>query len=113
MITVFALNLLAVAALKVLPPEHAKRTVDAVGRRVPGRLDAPRARRAARFLQPIGTCLSRSIAIAARLPNASIVIAVRKQDDKESAGIHAHAWVECDGRPLRESDVVGDEIARL
>jgi hypothetical protein len=48
------------------------------------------------------------------LPDAEIVIGVRPSDaGGASRGIHAHAWVEVNARPLRDSDVIGSEIARM
>ncbi len=61
-----------------------------------------------------GTCLSRSLTLAARLPDAEVVIAV----DARSLGGHgaaftAHAWVESHGVPLRSDDVIAGEIVRI
>jgi hypothetical protein len=66
----------------------------------------------ARALDRRGSCLSRSLAIAARLPGSTVVIGV---DPRRSARLSAHAWVELgseiiDGamRPVTE-----EQIARL
>jgi hypothetical protein len=54
--------------------------------------------------------LSRSLALAARAPNAEVVLGVRPE---ANGGFMAHAWVELDGRPLRADDPAGGEIARF
>ena len=113
LLLVYALNILAYAALRTRSPAAASRIVATTARRMRLRLDADGARRALARLRG-GTCLSRSLAIASLLPDAEVVIGVRPTEDGgASRGIHAHAWVEVDAQPLRESDVVGSEIARL
>jgi hypothetical protein len=57
-----------------------------------------------------GTCLSRAIAIAARAPDAELVIGVARPDGER---FFAHAWLELEGESLDRSDVVVSEIARL
>jgi hypothetical protein len=66
------------------------------------------ARVAANSLDRQGTCLSRALAVAARLEGGEVVIGV----DARGA-VMAHAWVEVEGRPLRAEDPRGGEIARL
>jgi|HubBroStandDraft_2_1064218.scaffolds.fasta_scaffold547641_2 hypothetical protein len=68
------------------------------------------ARVVARSLLRHGTCLSRSLALAARAPSADVVIGVSPRQD---APLHAHAWIEMNGAPLEPTDVAGEEIARL
>jgi hypothetical protein len=109
----YALNVLAYAALQTSSPAMASRIVSKTARRTRVRLDADGARRAL-FLLRGGTCLSRSLAIASLVPDAEVVIGVRPSEEGgPSRGIHAHAWVEVNARPLRESDVMGREIARM
>jgi hypothetical protein len=43
-----------------------------------------------------GTCLTRSMAVAARVPRSNVVIG----GSKEKGAFGAHAWVELEGRPL-------------
>jgi hypothetical protein len=43
-----------------------------------------------------GTCLTRSIAIAARVPGTSVTIG----GAKNAGSFAAHAWVELEGKPL-------------
>jgi hypothetical protein len=110
MLSLHALNLTALVALAFLKPKDARGLIGHLGARLPRRLDEGQARDAVGRLKPLGTCLSRSLAIAARLPNAEVVIGVRK----EGAGdVRAHAWVELDGKPLIADEVVGEELARL
>lgn len=83
------------------------------------------ARHVGRLLQPLtpaqaavaasqlraGSCLTRSIAISARLPGSEVVIGVRRGLQPEA--FSAHAWVEHNGVPIRRSDPEGLEITRL
>jgi hypothetical protein len=85
------------------------RVVCAAGRLLPAFEDAAHARSAASRLRG-GTCLSRALAIAARLPNSEVVIGVREGAVRE---IDAHAWVESNREPIDPSQVAGEEIARL
>lgn len=105
------LHVVARAALRALPPLDAKRVVDAAA--VPlGRYPSlDRARAAAGTLDGTGTCLSRALTVAARLDGARVVIGV--EPGRQISMLHAHAWVEIDGAPLRASDPRGEEIARL
>lgn len=57
-----------------------------------------------------GTCLSRSLAIAARMPDAEVVIGVAPGG---ASPLFAHAWVEMNGTPLDPTEVAGSVIARL
>lgn len=74
-------------------------------------IDSPEeARLVARSLLRHGTCLSRSLALAARAPTADVVIGVTPHGQ---ASIRAHAWIEMNGAPIDAADVAGAEIARL
>jgi hypothetical protein len=57
-----------------------------------------------------GTCLSRSLAVAARAPTAEIVIGVSPND---TARFIAHAWLEIQGIAVDQREPQGIEIARL
>jgi Transglutaminase-like superfamily len=111
MFSLHALNLAALLALRFLKPKDAYGLIGRIGAKMPRRIDEATARDAVGRLKPLGTCLSRSLAIAARLPNAEVVIGVRK--DQEDGDLRAHAWVEVAGRPLVNAEMVGDELARL
>jgi hypothetical protein len=74
-------------------------------------LETPRqAQCLARRLSAHGTCLSRSLTIAARMPIADVVIGVQP---RTGAHLLAHAWVEVAGVPLDASQPAGEVIARL
>jgi hypothetical protein len=109
MLASHALHLLAWLAVRTRAPLEAKRVVDLAGRALPPIPDADAARAVGRRLRG-GTCLSRALTIAARLPGAEVVIAVRPGEKRE---VDAHAWVELERVPLNASEVVGEEIARL
>jgi hypothetical protein len=68
------------------------------------------ARRVARSLGRSGSCLSRSLAVASRLPTADVVIGVHSG---EAEPLFAHAWIEMNGVPVDPSEVAGKVIARL
>lgn len=68
--------------------------------------------RALRVLPGDGACLIRATALRAvllprGLPGADVRIGVRRS----AAGFEAHAWVECDGMPIAESDRVRGQFA--
>jgi hypothetical protein len=64
----------------------------------------------ARLFRPWGSCLGRSLAVAARARAADVVIAVDLPCDLPMV---AHAWVEMDGVPIDRAEVMGSVIARL
>ncbi len=105
------LHALARAALRALPPRDAKRIVDAAARPLGRFSSIERARRAADALDGSGTCLSRALTVASRLDGASVVIGV--EPGRHVSMLHAHAWVELGGEPLRASDPRGEELVRL
>ncbi len=110
MLSLHALNLAALVALAFMKPREVRGLMGRLGAKLHRDIDEVTARDAVGRLKPVGTCLSRSLAIAARLPNAEVVIGVRK----EGAGdVRAHAWVELGGKPLVDGEVVGEELARL
>jgi hypothetical protein len=108
-----ALHGVAWVALRVQSPVNARRTVARLGTMVPPFATAAEARTAVRGLLSGGSCLSRSLAVAARLRGSSVVIGV---DPRWSSRFMAHAWVE---QGIETVDVGGPgvprgvEIARL
>jgi hypothetical protein len=111
------MHLISRMALLVLPPAAAFRVVRLIGRRVPiSREDAQAYARSLRR----GTCLSRSMTVAARLPNARVVIGVNSNASrpvtfatKGGRAISAHAWVDVDGEPLLDDDAAGEIVGAL
>ena len=97
----------AFLSVKLLPPIRAHRALCVVAAALP-RLSREESARVLVRLQG-GTCLTRSMTVAARLPGASVVIGVPRPGDE----FEAHAWVEQEGRPLLPSDPMGEEIARF
>lgn len=103
-----ALHGAAWLAVRVLSPSTAKRAVDAVARLVPSFSSEEEAREGERALGSIGSCLTRALTIAALLPGSEVIIGV---DPSRAAKLHAHAWVEVNGRPLGDNQ--GDGVERL
>jgi hypothetical protein len=103
------LNLAARVLLRTLPPLKAHAVLRRVGRLLPERRSRPEILAAAEKLGAGGSCLSRALALAARAPSATVVIGVQPEPGK----LLAHAWLEVGGQPLRPSDPMGQEIARL
>jgi hypothetical protein len=105
------LNFLARVALKGASPLNAKRLVDVVGGLFPP-LSPAEARKVASRLEGHGTCLSRSLALAARVPGAEVVIGRVPGD-----AFWAHAWVERDGNVISPQAEAGKdklpELARI
>ncbi len=56
-----------------------------------------------------GTCLSRAMTTASRLPGSAVSIGVRN----EAGRIHAHAWVTIAGAPLVEASPSGTVITSV
>jgi hypothetical protein len=92
--------------LRVRPLPQARRVVQAAARFFRPLSDAE-ARDVARRLKRRGTCLSRALTIAARVPGAEIVIG-----RNEGRRFSAHAWVERGDEVLTE-DEAAVELARL
>jgi hypothetical protein len=108
-----ALHGVAWVALRVQSPVNARRTVARLGARVPPFATAAEARSGARRLLPAGSCLSRSLAIAARLRGSSVVIGV---EPRWSSQLWAHAWVELGSEAIDVAPAgtpPGVEIARF
>ncbi len=106
-ITAHAAHLVARVTVALLPPAQALKVTAYFTRRM--RLDRISARHVSSVLEPWGTCLSRAVSIAARIPGAEIVLG----GDTETGAFTAHAWVEIDGRPLRSWDPQGRVLARF
>jgi hypothetical protein len=104
-----ALHLVARLALLASTPLRAKRMVDALGRLLPP-LSLGEAMRLAQTIEGTGTCLTRALAIAARLPGSEVVIG---SDGASGRKFAAHAWVERDGTIVSASMPSRCEIARL
>jgi hypothetical protein len=106
-----ALHLIARAAVRVLPPADAKRLVDRAARLLPPFRSFDEGRRAAAGIAGEGSCLTRALAVAARLPGSQVVIA-----STAPSRFAAHAWVERDGARIDEdsADMVAQtELVRL
>jgi len=104
------LTLVARGLLHVCSPLRAHALLVRMGALLPQLRTPAEARQAVQALRGRGTCLSRSLAVAARAPAADVVIGVAPRGH---APLMAHAWVEMDGAPLDPSDVSGTVIARL
>ena len=100
--------------LRILPPRRAFQWTARIASALPQIHADDEARRVAAALDSRGTCLSRSLTLAARLRDAEVVIGV---DARSLAGqrvsFTAHAWVESQGVPLRPDDVIAGEIVRI
>ncbi len=105
-----AIHVLARTLLRVCAPIRAHAILLRVGARLPALRTPEQARRVVASLVPRGTCLSRSLTVAARTPGAEVVIGVAP---RERRALHAHAWIEMDGVPLDAAEVSGAVIARL
>jgi hypothetical protein len=102
-----ALNAVAYVSLMVAPPLRAKTWVERFGSFYPALNTVEEAQRLSRRLGARGTCLSRSLAVAARCPGSHVVVGVVPPDrgklartDSPHWSVNAHAWVEIDGVPL-------------
>ena len=105
----YLLHALARVTLRVMTPLRAKRMVDAAGRALRA-LSPDEALRVASRLEGHGTCLSRSLTLAARLPCSEVVIGGSFAPGQRFA---AHAWVERDGQAISATHGQHQEIARI
>jgi hypothetical protein len=103
------LHVVARLAVRASTPLRAKRIVDALGGLLPP-LSVGEAMRIAQELEGAGTCLSRALTIAARLPRSQVVIG---SDGPTESSFAAHAWVERDGTIVSATPPARVEIARL
>jgi len=100
--------------LRVLPPRRALHWTARLASLLPTIDEESEARRIAGVLDSRGTCLSRSLTLAARLRDAEVVIGVDAGSlTGQGASFTAHAWVELRGLPLRPNDVIAGEIVRI
>lgn len=100
------LHVVAVAGVACSSPARARAAVGFFARHLRP-LDVGASRHVAALLEPMGSCLTRALVVASRLPNSAIVIGIERESDR----LDAHAWVEVDGTPLRQSDVWGHRLA--
>jgi hypothetical protein len=103
------LHLVARITLRTVSPERAKRIVDATAQLMPP-LSLSDASVLARTLEGSGTCLTRALTVAARLPGSQVVIG---SDGPAGPAFAAHAWVERDGQVVGTTTPSRYEIARL
>jgi hypothetical protein len=101
------LHVVARIAIRFWPPLRAKRCVDAIGA-VLRPIDFQEASDLALRLRG-GSCLSRSLVIASRMPGAEVVIGTTPRHGTFS---FAHAWVEAAGKAIG-LDEPKTELARL
>ena len=95
-------------SLLVATPLRAKTWVERVAAFYPSVRTVGEARQIAQRLAARGTCLSRSLAVAARCPGAQVVIGVVPPAERRHSGvgeveslpIDAHAWIEIGGVAL-------------
>jgi hypothetical protein len=114
MIENHVLHATAWGLLRILPPRKAFRWTARAARFLPTVTAETDALRIADALESRGTCLSRSLTLAARLRDAEVVIGVDGSSMRgQGVTFLAHAWVEISGRPLRSSDVIAGEIVRV
>ncbi len=89
--------------------ERAKAVAIHGARLVPD-LDASSARRMLHELARVGTCLSRSLAVAARLPRSEVAFGF---DPADAPHFRPHAWVLVDGTPLVPHDARATTLTQL
>jgi hypothetical protein len=109
----YALHAIARGALHMQSPLRAKRTVSWIGAHMRPLEGVNEARIAMRFLGGGGSCLSRSMTVAARLPGSVVVLGV---NPRGSARLSAHAWVEKDREVVDDAgpgDRTTEELARF
>ncbi len=94
-------------AIRLWPPPTAKRRIDAIGSFLRP-IDFDEAASLSRRLRG-GSCLSRALVIACRMPGAEVVIGANRIP---GTPLSAHAWVEARGRQIG-LDEPRAELARL
>ena len=111
-VRLYAIHGVARVALRWSSPVRAARVVRTLGKWLPP-IDRDAACSAVARLDDRGrgTCLTRALAIAARVPGARVAIGV-EPPLMHARGI-AHAWVETEEGPLRANDPRGAVIATL
>ena len=105
-----ALHAMARLLLRFCSPQRTREILGTVGTLLPAHKTRAHVLRARARIQRRGTCLTQSLALAARAPEADLVIGVTS-----GAGLRmrAHAWLELSGEPIDPSDVAGRELARI
>ncbi len=103
------LHLFAFVAVRTRAPLQAKCAVDTVGRLLPA-LSLGNAMRVGQELEGRGTCLTRALTVASRLPGSDVVLGT---DEGRTRGFAAHAWVEYRGTLVCGTPAARYEIARL
>jgi hypothetical protein len=101
-----ALHAVALVTLRACRPLRAKAIVDRTARLLRSSRTL-RVDQAVRALFPMGTCLSRALAVAASVPAAEVVLGM---DPWTAVRPRAHAWLEVRGERF---DTVPDTSARL
>ncbi len=101
-------HLVVAAAVFGMPLTRARHAIRWLAHRVPP-IDIHEAKQWQRSLGWVGTCLTRSLAISARLPDSEVVIGVRRENKR----VLAHAWVEVGGGPLVRDDAAFETMARV
>jgi len=96
--------------VRLTSPLQAKLASDAVAAMLPPLRGAAEAEAAMKWLGDSGTCLTRALAVASRLPEAEIVIGV---DPSRRLVSFAHAWVEFKGRKIETVPIETAAPARI
>ena len=102
-------HLVSRAAVRLTSPRRAKSLADRVAAMLPPLRGLADAKIAMKVLGNSGTCLTRALAVASRLPGAEIVIGV---DPTVKPIPAAHAWVEFRGIVIETAPPTGDGAAR-
>lgn len=115
-----ALNGLAYLSLLVAPPLRAKGWIGLVASLYSTIETIDDARSVTRRLGARGTCLSRSLSVAARCPGSSVVIGVMRPTQSDTPGVkssrsavEAHAWVEVAGTAIDGTTLPWVEVGRM
>ncbi len=114
------LHLLTRVALHVMNPRDVLALVTHVARSL---TPLPPTASSVTLLGRRGSCLSRSITLAARIPGARVAVGVKKHGYRAVGAtrfglrgrdaISAHAWVEVDGHALSQGEEFGKVIAYI
>jgi hypothetical protein len=99
------LHVAARVAVRLQRPLRAKRTVDALGSLLTPLGSDAEAQAMANELRDAGSCLTRALTVAARLPGAEVVIGA---PPTRGGPLAAHAWVERSGVRI---ETVGEELS--
>jgi len=98
-------------ALRLFALQRATAMIESVARLFPPLAGTHQAKESLAALGQSGSCLSRSVTIAAMLPGSALVIGGNRA---KSGSFHAHAWIEVGGDALGlEADVGFAPLIRL